>query len=275
MITGAPTATMLLMLSPAARAFVRPVGPAALSGVRWSKVNSASHQARAKSSAPTKMALESEEDKCMYAFGAALATQTDQFRKLLTVEERKIGLMGFSDHWLESGMQLDHSQYAEKVNNILQARNEALEKSMAEKGVGFLAEAAKAEGAVQTASGMVVQTVVEGTGASPLPTDTVKVHYHGTLIDGSVFDSSVMRGSPISFPLNGVIKGWTEGVQLMKVGGKSKLTIPPELAYGEKGTGPIPANATLVFEVELLEIEGGAPTPQAAPSTEAAAPSKE
>ncbi|CAM9664811.1 unnamed protein product, partial [Hapterophycus canaliculatus] len=140
-----------------------------------------------------------------------------------------------------------------QVNNILQARNEELEKTMAAKGVGFLEEAAKAEGAVKTESGMVVQTVKEGTGATPLPTDTVKVHYHGTLIDGSVFDSSVMRGSPISFPLNGVIKGWTEGVQLMKarslaVGGKSKLTIPPELAYGEKGTGPIPANATLVFE---------------------------
>ncbi|CAM9463003.1 unnamed protein product [Pylaiella littoralis] len=260
MITGAPTAMMLLALSSTVRAFMRPLSPAALAGARST---SASQQTRAKTSAvpPTRMALESEEDKCMYAFGAALATQTDQFKKLLTVEERKIGLQGFSDHWLETGMQLDHSQYAEKVNNILQARNDELEKTMAEKGVGFLAEAATQEGAVQTASGMVVQTIQQGTGATPLPTDTVKVHYHGTLIDGSVFDSSVMRGSPISFPLNGVIKGWTEGVQLMKVGGKSKLTIPPALAYGEKGTGPIPANATLVFEVELLEIEGGAPAP--------------
>ncbi|CAM9681374.1 unnamed protein product, partial [Sphacelaria rigidula] len=74
------------------------------------------------------------------------------------------------------------------------------------------------------------------------------VHYHGTLVDGSIFDSSVLRGSPISFPLNGVIKGWTEGVQMMKVGGKSKLTIPPDLAYGPNGTGPIPPNATLTFE---------------------------
>lgn len=201
------------------------------------------------------MAVESEDDKIMYAFGAALASQTDQFKKLLSLEERSMALQGFTDHWLEKKMELDPTQYGEKVNNILDARNKEMERNMAEKGVGFLAEAAKVEGSVQTASGLVVQTVLEGTGPEPSGEDTVKVHYHGTLVDGSTFDSSVLRGSPISFPLNGVIKGWTEGLQLMKVGGKSKLTIPPELAYGDKGTGPIPPNATLVFEVELLAIE--------------------
>jgi FKBP-type peptidyl-prolyl cis-trans isomerase FkpA len=96
----------------------------------------------------------------------------------------------------------------------------------------------------------------EGTGRSPAATDVVKVHYHGTFTDGRVFDSSVQRGEPASFPLNGVIPCWTQGLQQMKVGGKAKLTCPPELAYGAQGAPPtIPPNATLVFEVELLEIQ--------------------
>lgn len=122
-------------------------------------------------------------------------------------------------------------------------------------GDAYRAENAKKPGIVTTASGLQVETITEGTGASPKPTDTVKVHYTGTLIDGTKFDSSVDRGEPISFPLNGVIKGWTEGLQLMKVGGKSRLVIPPAIAYGPGGQGPIPANSTLVFDVELLAIE--------------------
>jgi FKBP-type peptidyl-prolyl cis-trans isomerase len=108
-----------------------------------------------------------------------------------------------------------------------------------------------------TASGLKYQVLKRGTGTvSPKASDTVKVHYHGTLLDGTVFDSSVQRGEPISFPLNGVIPGWTEGLQLMKVGDKFKFTIPPELAYGANSPSPkIPANSTLVFEVELLGIE--------------------
>jgi FKBP-type peptidyl-prolyl cis-trans isomerase len=108
-----------------------------------------------------------------------------------------------------------------------------------------------------TASGLKYQVLKQGTGTvSPKASDTVKVHYHGTLLDGTVFDSSVERGEPISFPLNGVIKGWTEGLQLMKVGDKFKFVIPPELAYGDRSPSPkIPPNSTLVFEVELLEIQ--------------------
>lgn len=117
--------------------------------------------------------------------------------------------------------------------------------------------AATSDEPITTASGLKYQVLKHGTGSkSPKATDTVKVHYHGTLLDGTVFDSSVQRGEPISFPLNGVIAGWTEGLQLMKVGDKFKFTIPPELAYGDASPSPkIPPHSTLVFEVELLGIE--------------------
>jgi FKBP-type peptidyl-prolyl cis-trans isomerase FkpA len=120
-----------------------------------------------------------------------------------------------------------------------------------------IAGAALAQEAVEekTASGLVYRSLKEGTGASPAAADTVRVHYRGTLADGKEFDSSYSRGQPAEFPLNGVIKCWTEGVQKMKVGGKAKLTCPPQIAYGARGIpGTIPANATLTFEVELLDI---------------------
>jgi FKBP-type peptidyl-prolyl cis-trans isomerase FkpA len=116
-------------------------------------------------------------------------------------------------------------------------------------------KAATEKGAVKTASGLVYQTMQEGSGPQPKETDTVRVHYRGTFPDGKEFDSSFKRGQPAEFPLNRVIKCWTEGVQKIKVGGKAKLTCPPELAYGERGAGgTIPPNATLQFEVELLAI---------------------
>ena len=115
--------------------------------------------------------------------------------------------------------------------------------------------AAKEAGAVATASGLVYLSLRDGTGASPAETDTVKVHYKGTLPDGKEFDSSYKRGQPAEFPLNRVIKCWTEGVQRMKVGGKAKLVCPSAIAYGERGvSGLIPPNATLLFEIELLGI---------------------
>ncbi len=119
------------------------------------------------------------------------------------------------------------------------------------------AAAAKETGAVVTATGLVYRSLKDGVGASPTATDTVKVHYRGTFPDGREFDSSYKRNEAIEFPLNGVIKCWTEGVQRMKVGGKAKLTCPPAIAYGTRGAGGvIPANATLLFEVELLAING-------------------
>ena len=109
--------------------------------------------------------------------------------------------------------------------------------------------------ATKTASGLIITTIKPGTGPSPKATDTVKVHYHGTLIDGSVFDSSIERKEPATFQLNGVIPCWTEGLQLMKVGGKSRLVCPSNLAYGDRGAGiKIKPGAALVFDVELLEI---------------------
>ena len=119
-----------------------------------------------------------------------------------------------------------------------------------------LAAAAKEEGAVVTPSGLVYRSLKDGDGANPTASDTVKVHYRGTFPDGREFDSSYKRNAPAQFPLGGVIKCWTEGVQKMKIGGKAKLTCPAMIAYGERGAGGglIPPNATLQFEVELLEI---------------------
>lgn len=120
------------------------------------------------------------------------------------------------------------------------------------------AASAKEDGAQVTKSGLVYRALTEGKGASPAPTDRVKVHYKGTFPDGKEFDSSYKRGEPTEFPLNRVIPCWTEGVGMMKVGGKAKLTCPAKIAYGERGAGGgvIPPNATLLFEVELLAING-------------------
>ena len=122
-------------------------------------------------------------------------------------------------------------------------------------GSSFLADNAKKEGVIVTSSGLQYEIITNGTGATPSETDQVTVHYHGTLLDGTVFDSSVDRGQPATFPVNGVIPGWVEALQLMNVGSKHKLYIPSNLAYGERGAGgSIGPNATLIFEVELLSI---------------------
>lgn len=142
------------------------------------------------------------------------------------------------------------------VNNY--AQKKAAEKSALARSAGenFLMENGKRAEVKTTASGLQYEVLATGEGATPGPTDKVKVHYHGTLVDGTVFDSSVDRGEPISFPVNGVIAGWTEALQLMKVGDKWKLFIPYNLAYGERGAGAqIPPYAALMFEVELLDVE--------------------
>lgn len=124
-----------------------------------------------------------------------------------------------------------------------------------EEGNKFLENNAEREGVVTTESGLQYEVLVLGDGPQPADTSMVEVHYHGTLIDGTVFDSSRDRGEPVTFPLNRVISGWTEGVQLMPEGSTYKFYIPPSLGYGERGTGPIPPNAVLVFEVQLLDIQ--------------------
>ncbi|MBT6514332.1 MAG: FKBP-type peptidyl-prolyl cis-trans isomerase [Crocinitomicaceae bacterium] len=130
------------------------------------------------------------------------------------------------------------------------------EKSELQSGKDFFAENSKRKDVVTLASGLQYEIITEGNGPKPGPTDKVKTHYHGTLLNGTVFDSSVERGTPLSFPVNRVIKGWTEALQLMPVGSKWKLYIPSHLAYGERGAGAkIKPNAALIFEVELIEIE--------------------
>jgi FKBP-type peptidyl-prolyl cis-trans isomerase len=145
----------------------------------------------------------------------------------------------------------DHMAAIQQVHTARVARANEGERAAAEE---FLAQEAAAEGAVQSESGMIRQILVAGEGAQPEPTDEVRVHYHGTLRDGTVFDSSVDRGEPAQFPLNRVIPCWTEAVTQMKVGGKSRIVCPASIAYGSRGMGEIPGDAALVFEVELLEI---------------------
>ena len=146
-------------------------------------------------------------------------------------------------------------EYIEKRQAEQQAEAAAVGQTNLVEGQKFLAENATKEGVQTTASGLQYKVETMGTGPKPVATDTVKVHYRGTLLDGTEFDSSYARNEPISFGLNRVIAGWTEGVQLMPVGSKFMFYIAPDLAYGEGGGGPIPPNSTLVFEVELLDIE--------------------
>lgn len=147
----------------------------------------------------------------------------------------------------------------EMANKILQAFMEKQQSSEGkvnlEEGLKFLAENREKEGIIETASGLQYQVLEEGEGEKPSPSDQVKCHYHGTLIDGTVFDSSVQRGEPATFPVNGVIQGWVEALQMMTTGSKWRLYVPSDLAYGDRGAGgAIGPNTTLIFEVELLEI---------------------
>lgn len=132
-----------------------------------------------------------------------------------------------------------------------------------EKAAEFLLKNKEKEGVIETESGLQYKILLEGNGISPEVTDTVEVHYEGKLLDGTVFDSSYKNGEPIKFPLNRVIKGWTEGLTYAKEGGKIELYIPADLAYGQRGSGPIPGNATLIFNVELIKVMKAAPVEEA------------
>jgi FKBP-type peptidyl-prolyl cis-trans isomerase FkpA len=191
-------------------------------------------------------APQSEDEKAFYALGIALSQNVNGFE--LTPAEMELIKQGFSDGATGKAGSFDPQPYYPKLQEIQRTRSAAAAKA-------YLDKAAAEKGAKKTASGLVITTLKEGKGASPKATDQVKVHYHGTLPNGKVFDSSVVRKEPAEFGLDGVIPCWTEGVQLMKVGGKSKLVCPAAIAYGDRGAPPnIPPGATLVFEVELLDI---------------------
>lgn len=194
-----------------------------------------------------------DDQKTLYALGLAISQSLGSF----TLSESELDLVksGLTDGVLKRPPKVDLQAYGPKIQQLQQTRGAAAAEVEKKAGAAYLTKAAAESGAKKTESGAVITTIKEGKGANPKATDTVKVHYHGTLIDGTVFDSSVKRGEPATFGLNQVIKCWTEGVQQIKVGGKSKLVCPSNLAYGDKGAPPvIKPGATLVFEVELLEI---------------------
>ncbi len=198
-------------------------------------------------------APQTDDEKAFYSMGASLAGQLE-IAKPISERELDLVMQGIRDSVGDKTLAVEAKDGAALVRPMLKQRQEravGIEKSAAN---AFLeAEGAK-KGAKKTESGLVYTEVKAGRGPSPVATDKVRVHYHGTLRDGSVFDSSVERGEPAEFPLNRVIPCWTEGVAMMKVGGKSRLVCPADIAYGNRGTGRIKAGAALAFDVELLEI---------------------
>lgn len=198
--------------------------------------------------------------KVAYVLGTFVSQRTPIASAELSEAELNEVFKGLSDAAQGKELAVKLEEYGPKVDLFLQAK-------AAERGAKAKVEAEKAmakftkeKGAKKTASGLIYIEQKAGKGDSPKPTDTVKVHYRGTLLDGKEFDSSYARNQPTEFPLNGVIKCWTEGVGMMKPGGKAKLICPPDIAYGERGAPPsIPANSVLQFEVELLEVKAGGP----------------
>ena len=197
--------------------------------------------------------LNTDQDKTLYALGLAIGTNVKEFN--LTPAELALVTAGLSDSVQGKTPKVDLQTYGPKIKDLEEQRGNAAAANEKKASGAFLEKMSKEPGAVRSSTGVIFIPVTAGTGASPKADSTVKVHYHGTLRDGTVFDSSVQRGEPISFPLNGVIPCWTEGVQKMKVGGKAKLVCPSETAYGDRGQGPIPGGAALMFEVQLLGIE--------------------
>jgi FKBP-type peptidyl-prolyl cis-trans isomerase FkpA len=198
-----------------------------------------------------------DKKKTLYAFGVLIAQRTPLTQAGLTEAELEEVLQGFSDAVMSKQLKVPIEEAMPKVDQFLKERQKVRAEQEKEKGKTYLEQVAKEPGAQKQPSGLVYFETRAGDGAQPTAQDTVKVHYKGTLINGTEFDSSYKRGTPAEFPLGGVIRCWTEGVAKMKVGGKARLVCPPEIAYGERGAGgAIPPNAVLNFEVELLGIAG-------------------
>ncbi len=205
--------------------------------------------------------LDTDDQKTLYALGLILGRNVAGFN--LTSSELDTVKAGMTDAALGKKPQVELEQYGPKVNQLRNKRMSAKAEDEKKKGKAFEDKAAQEPGAERTPSGLVFKSLGGGSGESPKNTDTVKVNYKGTLIDGTEFDSSYKRGQPAEFPLMGVIPCWTEGLQKMKVGEKARLVCPSNIAYGDQGRPPtIPGGATLVFEVELVGITTKAQPPQ-------------
>ena len=219
--------------------------------------NNGSQETAAQSVSITEQSSASE--KVGYSLGFMMAEGNKEAVKDLNLDTFE---KGFRDGYEGNDSALTQEQMQEVLMTYQKEQEEQFAKDMQTKatenktaGTAFLAENAKKEGVKQTDSGLQYKVLKEGTGRSPKATDVVEVNYEGKLIDGTVFDSSYERGEPIEFPLNQVIAGWTEGLQLMKEGGKYEFYIPSDIAYGEAGNAGIEPNSTLIFTVELLKVK--------------------
>lgn len=196
--------------------------------------------------------LKTEEQKTLYGVGLVIARQLAVFN--LTPRELKLVKRGISDGVLGRKPRVDFAEYSKKSQELGIARRNTYGKQLETRAGKFMDEASRQTGAVKTASGLIYLPLLEGQGNNPVETDKVKLHYRSTLIDGKEMDSSYKRGKPDEAPLNEFLKCLTEGVQMMKPGGKARLVCPSETGFGKGGSGIIPPNATLVFDVELLEV---------------------
>ena len=199
--------------------------------------------------------LTEDEKNLYYAFGLAIGGSLASFAGNLTDLQLGMVTLGFADLAMKRSEQVDMQEYGPKLNALSTKIQEAVLAEQKERGSAYLANAATEEGAVTTDSGIVYKELTAGSGAQVQTSDRVNVHYTGTLVDGTKFDSSRDRGEPITFGLGQVIQGWKEGLTLMKIGGRGILVIPSDLAYGDAGRPGIPPGATLIFDIEVLGVE--------------------